>query len=641
MTWFEALPAIGMAFVLVIAPGYVVAWLLSLRGLWAWAFAPLASLSIISISALWAPAAGLPWSWIPVVITTAVLGGVAAVVGRLARRVSPERPQRPRSRVILFVLVGATILVGAQAFAVIGAPENISQSFDNIFHLNAIRFVLDTGSASPLTVGSMTSDTGGVWFYPSGWHASVALVAQFSGSSIMVASNAMTIVVAAVIWPASTLLLTRTLMGSSPVTLIAAGALSGMIPAFPILMMDYGVLYPYLLGVALIPAALAGTVTLLGLAKEQTKPPILVLVFAVLGGLPGIAVAHPGAFVAWMVLSMVAGVVAFVCLLGSRPPRAKAIRYSIVMGVALVAAAGAWKVLKPPAEARGWPVEQSVAQAIGQAVTVAATYGNVPWIVVGLLAIGIVSALRVRRRSEIFATLAFLTVAVLYIVASALPWHQLRDLMTAAWYNNAPRLAALLPLVAIPLAAYGANVLFAWIKTRMRTSQHRRSLIVGLAVIALAALAGQLYASGQAIRLASAVYVYADDSRLITIDEKALLERLPDEVPEDAAIAGSGWTGAGLAYAFADREVIMPHVLMEFTKDDLLILDKLADAEPGSAVCAALARSGVEYVLDFGTQEIHGAEHEYDGILDLEDSTAVELVDDVGDARLYRVTGCE
>ncbi|KQR38845.1 hypothetical protein ASF80_05070 [Microbacterium sp. Leaf159] len=546
-----------------------------------------------------------------------------------------------RSPLTAIIVGGAAVLVGAQVFAIIGAPENISQSFDNIFHLNAIRFVLETGSASPLTVGSMTSDTGGVWFYPSGWHASVALVAQLSGMSIMAASNAVTIVVAALVWPATILLLTRTLMGSSRSTLIAAGALSGLIPAFPILMLDYGVLYPYLLGVALVPAALAAMVSMLRLGSEKSAPPILVLVFAVLGGLPGIAVAHPGAFVAWMVLSVLAGLVAFVCLLQTRPERATVVRYSIVVGASLIAAAGAWKVLKPAAEARGWPVEQSVAQAIGQAITVAPTYGNVPWVVAGLLLAGVVAALRTRHRADIFALLALVVVATLYIVASALPWHQLRDLLTAAWYNNSPRLAALLPMVVVPIAAYGAAGVFRWVRSRIHKADGRRPLIAGIAVVSIAALGGQIYASGEAIRLASAVYTYSDQSRLITLDEKALLERLPDEVPEGATIAGSGWTGAGLAYAFSDREVLMPHVLMDFTTDDLLILDDLADAEPGSAVCDALDRADVEYVLDFGTQEIHGAEHQYRGLADLDDSEAVELVDEVGDARLYRVTGCD
>ncbi|MFB4352948.1 hypothetical protein RAC69_07360 [Microbacterium sp. LS_15] len=599
-------------------------------------------MSTIAIASLWSPAVGMTWSWVPVCITAAAIGLVAALVSWLTRRGrAATTTGRDAGALTAWVLAGAAVLIGAQVLAVIGAPDNISQSFDNVFHLNAVRYILDTGSASPLTVGSMTSDTGGVWFYPSGWHATVALVSQLSGSSIMTASNAMTIVVSALVWPAGVLLLTRTLMGGSRAILTSAGVLTGLVPAFPVLMMDYGVLYPYLLGVALVSPALAAIVALLRLHGQRTVPPATILVVAVMGGLPGIAVAHPGAFVAWMVLAMVGAAIAFVAFLLTAPSRTSIIRASAAMGAAVVIAALAWKVLKPAAEARGWPVEQSVAQAIGQAITVAPTYGNVPWVVATLLLIGVVVAIRERTRSHVFALAAAFAVGMLYVVASALPWHQLRDLMTAAWYNNAPRLAALLPLVVIPLAAAGAAALWQWIGRRMSSTERRRAFVAATATLVLVALAGQTYASLQAIRMASAVYAYTDESRLITLDEKALLERLPDEVPADATIAGSAWTGAGLAYAFSDRDVLMPHMLMDFSEDDLLILERLADARPGTAVCDAMRRSGVHYVLDFGTQEIHGAEHEYDGLTDLDDSTALSLVDAVGDARLYRVTGCD
>ena len=54
----------------------------------------------------------------------------------------------------------------------------------------------------------------------------------------------------------------------------------------------------------------------------------------------------------------------------------------------------------------------------------------------------------------------------------------------------------------------------------------------------------------------------------------------------------------------------------------------------------AVAETGVQYVLDFGTQEIHGAANVFPGLTDLDESAALELVDEQGDARLFRVIGC-
>ncbi len=52
------------------------------------------------------------------------------------------------------------------------------------------------------------------------------------------------IVAAALVWPAGIVFLTVTLFGPHRVLVIAAGVLAAACPAFPLLMIDYGVLYP-------------------------------------------------------------------------------------------------------------------------------------------------------------------------------------------------------------------------------------------------------------------------------------------------------------------------------------------------------------------------------------------------------------
>ena len=64
-------------------------------------------------------------------------------------------------------------------------------------------------------------------------------------------------------------------------------------------------------------------------------------------------------------------------------------------------------------------------------------------------------------------------------------------------------------------------------------------------------------------------------------------------------------------------------------------------ADRRAAVCEAIRDKDVEYVLDFGDREVHGAEHEFPGLERLASSSAVEEVDSEGGAVLYRVTGCE
>lgn len=641
MSWVSAvLPSITAA-ALLLVPGYLIARIIAFRGLWAWAFAAPASATVIALASLWTPLVGMRWTVLPVGITALVVIAVVFLIRRALRAENGDRSSPASGYTTLWALLAAGLILTVQLVLIVGDASNISQTFDNIFHLNAVRYIMDTGSASPMTIGAMTSPDGGLWFYPDGWHALVALVAEISGASIMIASNAVMIVVAAVVWPASVLLLTRVMVGAHRVVTLTAGIVAAIVPVFPILMIDYGVLYPYFFAVGLLPAILATTVELLGFSSSETGLHRGLLFFALLGALPGLVIAHPGAFVAWIVLALATSTLAYARLLLGRPERPALVRYTALFVIAVAVAAVAWKVLKPAAEARGWPVEQSVGQAVGQALTLSPTYGNVAWVPVVLMIIGAAALARRGSLSAALPVVLYVIVAGLYIVASAMPWATLRDLLTAAWYNNSPRLAALLPMLVVPIAAYGGYVVTGWVpRVTAAEGARRRTVVAALGVVGVVVLGGQLYTNQQTIRYVSAVYAYSEHSRLVSTDELELMKRLPDEVPEDSVIAGSGWTGAGMAYAFADRRVTMPHVLMEFTRDEQLILDDLSDAKPGSAVCSAIERTGTTFVLDFGVDEVHGAKHEYDGLRRLAASDAVTLVDSEGAAKLYKVTGC-
>ena len=84
----------------------------------------------------------------------------------------------------------------------------------------------------------------------------------------------------------------------------------------------------------------------------------------------------------------------------------------------------------------------------------------------------------------------------------------------------------------------------------------------------------------------------------------------------------------------------MAHTLTATTSDTDLINEDLDEATAESPVCGAVRREKVDFVLDFGSREIHGDRHPFPGLEDLKDSNAVELVDRVGEAALYRVTAC-
>jgi hypothetical protein len=84
----------------------------------------------------------------------------------------------------------------------------------------------------------------------------------------------------------------------------------------------------------------------------------------------------------------------------------------------------------------------------------------------------------------------------------------------------------------------------------------------------------------------------------------------------------------------------MPHLLMDISDETAIINDELDEAGAGPELCAALDAENVGFVLDFGSREVHGGEHVYQGFDDLASSDSVELVHEVGEARLYEITAC-
>lgn len=648
--WFEFSWAALATVLLLAVIGAPLARIIGLRGFATIAAAPAFAVTIIAITAVVAPWVGLTWSVLPVILVAIVVGAILFAVRRATRRFEPPpSPRRLFDGWLLAAFLSAAALLTFRFVTIIYDPGNISQTFDNVFHLNGVRFALDTGNASSLWLGRMSNPSGGLPFYPAAWHALVSLAVQISGTTIPVAVNAVTLVVSAVVWPLGILLLTRTLFGRKPVLTVSAALLAASLPIFPTLLMNYGVLYPYQLGLALLPVALAATLRALGLAGGGAAPSKWWWAVAVLGAMPGLALSHPGAFVSWVALTFPMAVVFIIqrwrAASSGRGRLLVAGLTAAYLAIGLVLVI----VLRPPPEARGWPIQINLWEAFVDLITVSVWY-QVPAVIAALAILaGIVWACISRTVPAVVALGMYIVAGLLFIVVAALPLLYVRDALTGMWYNNLPRLAAMLPIAMVPLGAYG--VACTW--TKITSAKRMRALTArsprwalptaGVVLAVLAALGmqtGPWTPVPMAVQWASYSFYLGPDSPLISADEMALMKRIDDHVPEEVAIAGSPYTGASLAYALADRPVLMPHVLMEFTDDLTTINDRLAEAEAGDEVCDAIERLGVGYVLDFGDLRITDFAADLPGLAGLEDSDAVRLVDEEGEARLYEVVAC-
>ncbi|MCT1395312.1 hypothetical protein M4D51_06190 [Microbacterium sp. p3-SID338] len=641
MAWIDLGLSVLAVVGVVLIPGLLASFALGFRGLAAVALAAPAGTTVIVLASIAAPMLGLPWGALPVAIVALGILGVIIVLRLTLLRSRAARPvPRALSRAGVLALIGAVLIAIIQFLIVIGAPDNFSQTFDNIFHLNAIRYALDTASASPLTVGAMTTaPSGNLPFYPTGWHAVAALAVQLTGASIPVASNAVMIFFGAFVWPVSMLLLTRSLFGASTPVLVTGAAVSVALPAYPLLLVEYGVLFPYMMALSMIAVPVAFIIDASAMTIWTQR---WVLLLGAAGTVPAIAIAHPSGLVALLLFVALVLAVRWVQLMRSEASSRSKIIATVAILVLGALLAVAWYVLRPSADARTWGTTETVGQAVGEVLTVSVWAAPVNLVVAALVAVGAVVAVRRRSASDMIALSFLFAAAALYIVVSALPYALPRDMLTGVWYNNAPRLAALLPMTWVPLAAIGGHRLWTLLSPRLARMSPRLARGVGATVAVLVlVVVPQAATMRQAVASAQGAFAVTDGSRLVTTDELALLERLDAHVPEDAVILGSPWTGTALAYALADRQVVMPHTLMDVTEDMSVVLDRLDSARPSDALCGALDRLGAEYVLDFGEQEINDGVHVYRGLDRLESSDAVEEVDAVGDAVLYEIVLCD
>ncbi len=640
MVWLEFVPVLLVTAAVLAVPGLALGLALRLRGIWLIAAAAPLTVSIVSVAAVVSPWVGLRWGPLPVLAMTILAVGSALA---WARWVAPAPRTFPRRGfATAFGLTLGALTIGFILVRGIGDPEWISQRFDNFFHLNAIEYVIDTGNASPLWVGSMTSP-GGLPFYPSGWHALGSLIVELTGASAAVTTNAMIIVIAAIVWPLGAILLARTVLGSRPEIVVGAGVLAAAFPAYPYLPLHYGVLYPLFLGLACVPVALSAAYRLLRPhSARRTRPnwALLVILLA-----PGMALAHPGSLLAFLALSVPFVVGLVIHRIAASPRRGQRWLWALALVAYFVAALIVLWVVRPPLSQIYWPVLERLPQAIGEVVSAAVFEYPVAIIVAIMIAIGTYTAVR-RPTYPRWIVLGMGAVgAILYIVVAGSPSETLRMWLTAPWYNNSPRLASIWAIGGLALAVLGFGTVTRFVARRLRDLRTARWVRehpnAGLAAIGVLLL---VLTQGAAIRQAAAdiefTYQLRDGGPILTPDEFALMKEISQIVPEGVVVAGNPWTGASFAYGISGRRVLMPHLLMDETAAAHVINTEFDSAGDSARVCRALADTGVGYILDFGHEEFMDNDGDYSGIDDLSGSPYVELAAQEGNTRLYRIVSC-
>jgi hypothetical protein len=555
-------------------------------------------------------------------------------------------------------VVIAVICIAWRFTQLVGSPTNPAQVFDNVFHLNAVRYILDTGNASSLTLASLQGVSGLDAVYPAAWHSMAALLVQLTGIDIPAAQNAVDLVIAAFIWPASCLFLVGSVVSRRPAALVLAAIISSGQVAFPYMMIVWGPLFPYALAVSMLPAAMASFLALFGLGRHHGGTWVAGLASLTLS-IGGLAFAHTSAINT--LLALVAPFLLFrwweqARRLGPwRPLRARHGLFALATLVGLSVAAISWLKLRP-APYDNWGPTVKPGAAIGEILSVSPMQLAIPAVVVSVLSVsGLYVVFRYHR--QIWLAASYSVVAALYIVAAAAPTGSLRDAIVGTWYQDTYRLAALLPVFTTPLAVLGglhlwklwnsstaAAVLIAAVERRLAAVRARGRIVVAVTTALIVTLLATFVApTSHYIAGAATVYRFDEHSKMLTVDERALLERVAKQVPAGSVIADNPWNGSSLAYAYAGRQVLTPHLFAAVDPVRELIDKHLKYKAADPEMCDALRRTNVEFVLDFGSDymiDLDGS-GDFPGVTDIGNASGFELLDSEGPhAKLYRITAC-
>lgn len=657
--WLPLLVPLAVSVGIIAVLGLPAVFALRLRGFAALIVVVPAAFAVLSLSSVIAPIVGVSWSIASPLALAVVLALVLFALSRWLRPAyaTPSRPHRLWMPLASAAIGGAAIAV--TLILSMKTADAVSQTYDANFHLNAVRQILDTGSASPFDMDLAVP--GKSVFYPTLWHATVALIVQLSGTTIPIATNALVFAVSAVVWPIGAVALGRAIAGPSTRSTVVAGILSAAFPSFPLVFAGYGVLYPNLLATALLPFALFAFLQLTGIAAARRSDPLNAVVgwLLVLAALGATVLAQPNAlyaFLLWIIFPVIYIAVRIVrgsavssrsglLVARTRPLSARVAIAVFAVAVLAGGIVGAWTVGRTTDNT--WQGKREPFSAIIDVLGSTPRLEGHAWPVSILVIFGAVLAW---RRPGLRWALGTATVlAATYVVANGFDTSDWRTLLLGPWYNDPWRLASLVSVGALPLAVLGASSLSALFVAGLQrvvrtlpTGNPKRTMvgfiIVGVAFLLAATQGAGAYAGVQYV---SKKYVSSEKSPLLSPNELALLKRLPDSVPKDAVIANNPWNGGALAYAIADRHVLVPHTGGTYDARITEMTQSLADGDIES--CRLASELDVRFVLDFGTRFVFKdtpRAEPFEGITDVESSDVFTEVDREGDAVLYEITGC-
>lgn len=673
--WLFPLPLL-VALATVFIPGLVVGSLIGFRNKWLWAWAPAASVTIVAVTAIVAGKIGITWGFLPLLVATLLVllvcwmgrwvrSKLRAAPGDFQKSVSAQTLSIPENHWQIPVAFIAVFILATIWFAtVIKLPGAFAQSWDNAFHLNLAMMFTQNGNASSLAANIVGTDPTG--YYPAAWHGLVSLIASTCSRSVVVATNALTVVVAFLVWPLSIYTFTSEITSNKLASTLSI-PLSLAFPQFPMGFIGYGTLYPNLLGYAFIPLCAALLINWLRKWPHQIIYKLCLAVVAITAA----SVSHPNSI---FVIAIFFVVITWrFTLRAIQKKLASAQKNKVTQALFVLGWSLLWFGIYI-----GWDrfcyqvsfihdmrryisfneVSETYTKAVKQLLLISGGnsfnpdfhYSYLLLIPITILVwLGFFNVIRKTR----YWLLIFIWIplAFYYLIVTGMQNASLRQYFVGVWYNDAPRVFAPIVFVAVPLSAIGAAWIWSLILRFVHKIRSVKTRVMAfplyLACLALFAICGPLPLKSTGPWVFSTFEIPepdADGYQLIDTDELELLFVLPKYVPKNDAILANPWEGGTFSWAIGERRAVFPKISGDVYPNSLAILAKTLDPQKDPQVCKKIEAENSRYLLELQDQYLWGEsgweiEKQYPALDNIDPKTS-KLVKRVGDAKLLRYQGC-
>ena len=597
-----------------------------------------------------------------------------------AQQIEPQsKPPLRSSRVDMTIFLGYILVslsvLGLLYVKQLDGPDSFFQGWDNLHHLSAIQTFANTNVWNPLASGAyaptdvMPYSSLSNGFYPSAWHILCASVISLLNVSPALSINCVNAILIGIVFPASVYGLLKTISQNNRFVVACGSIFSVGVAACPWDYVIYGPLYPNLMSMALIPAAM--TTFILALQSINSKRFFSSLGYMGLTLASAVAVALAHANGIFTLVALLAPYLTYWVFSWIRSLGKPLVLRAIAALSIWVLVFAFWIVCYNLPSFRGivgttWPAISNFSQAIYDALMLAVVNRPAQPIVFCFVIFGIVYVARHTESRWLIAS--YVIAAIMYIVDAGTN-SILKNWITGFWYTDYHRTDALLGLMAILLASFGAGSMIEHFvdsaiqgqgSHRVSTKSSATVMLGSLFLIFTLIFADSFSTEGAAnpqtaFGYQAQEFSYQNDFKMVyydvlTFEEQQFAEKALELVPDDSVLINNPNDGSCFLYSLYNRPMyyrICTTPSTNETEDSKLIRLHLSELATSSEVQEAVERIGAEYVIQLDSGErpeefrINYNNYNPDEWVGIDSITpetpGFELVYSTEDMRLYRI----